>query len=190
MKKLKLLLIIIPFLIFTKSCKKDSGCEDGNYYQYQLEEDLKVIPYKDYSELTFINKTTRDTAVFIGQGYTFDWGKYTTAEECPQTYNLQRRYIVFSCTKNNDKIIVQNTFLEPGARKINIGFKNKSINISASGLRKPYSFDTLHIENKLYYNINQYPQLDIKILYNTTEGIIQMIHQETKDTLNLIDVKL
>ena len=62
--------------------------------------------------------------------------------------------------------------------------------MSASGLSKPYSFDSLLIENKSYYNINEYPQLNLRILFNTTEGIVQIIHSETKDTLNLINIKL
>jgi hypothetical protein len=188
--KLKMLLSIAFIPLFFEACKPDKGCVDNNIYQYQLEEDLNLIPYKNFSELTFINKITRDTLVFIGEGYTFDWGKYTTQEECPQTYNLQRRYIVFNCTKNADKISIQNTFLQPNFRTISIGFKNKNINMSASGLSKPYSFDSLLIENKSYYNINEYPQLNLRILFNTTEGIVQIIHSETKDTLNLINIKL
>jgi hypothetical protein len=109
---MKRLIFIIPviFLLF-KACKPDKGCVDNNQYEYQLERDLNLIPYKDFSELTFINKMTRDTSIFVGQGYVYDWGKYVTQEECNQTYNLQRRYIVFICTKNNNKISIENTLI-------------------------------------------------------------------------------
>jgi hypothetical protein len=177
-------------LLLIKACKTEEGCVDNNYYEYQLEEDLNVVPYKDFSELTFINKTTRDTSVFVGQGYLYDWGKYITQEECPQTYNLQRRYIVFNCTKNNDKISIENTFLQPGYRTMSISFKNNNINIEPGGIRKPFSFDSLLIENKIYRNINKYPQTFLTILYNKTEGLTQIIYSKTNDTLNLIDIKL
>jgi hypothetical protein len=188
---MKRLIFIIPviFLLF-KACKPDKGCVDNNQYEYQLERDLNLIPYKDFSELTFINKMTRDTSIFVGQGYVYDWGKYVTQEECNQTYNLQRRYIVFICTKNNNKISIENTFIKYGIRTMSIGFKNNSINMSASGLSKPYSFDSLIIENKLYRNINEYPQNNLTVFYNATEGIVKIIYPSTKDTLNLIDLKL
>jgi hypothetical protein len=62
--------------------------------------------------------------------------------------------------------------------------------MSASGLSIPYSFDSLIIENKLYRNINEYPQNNLTVFYNATEGIVKIIYPSTKDTLNLIDLKL
>ncbi len=190
-QKLKLLLTIPLLLLLFKACKPDKGCVDNNTYQYQLEEDLNVVPYKDFSELTFINKTTRDTSVFVGQGYVYDWGKYVTQEECPQTYNLQRRYIVFNCTKNTDKISIENTFIQPGIETMQITFRNNSTNITPFVLySKPFSFDSISIENKIYRNANQYLQNNLTVLYNRTEGLIQLFYPKTKDTLNLIDLKL
>jgi hypothetical protein len=188
---MKRLIFIIPLiLLLFKACKTDKGCVDNNEYRYQSETELSVVPYKDFSELTFINKTTRDTTVFVGQGYVYDWGKYVTQEECSQTYNLQRRYIVFNCTKNTDQISIENTFTVPWDTEISVGFKNKNLNMSPSGLRKPYSFDSLIIENKLYRNINEYPQNNLTVFYNATEGIVKIIYPLTKDTLNLINLKL
>lgn len=191
MKNIKLILTIPLVLILFKACKPDKGCVGNNTYQYQPEEELNIVPYKDFSELTFINKITRDTSVFVGQGYVFDWGKYVTQEECPQTYNLQRRYIVFNCTKNSDKISIENTFIQPGIETMRISYKSNSINITPFVLySKPYSFDSLLIENKLYRNINEYPQNNLTVFYNATEGIVKIIYPSTKDTLNLIYLKL
>ncbi len=189
---MKRLIFIIPLiLLLFKACKPDKGCVDNNQCQYQLEEDLNVVPYKDFSELTFINKTTRDTSVFVGQGYVYDWGKYVAQEECPQTYNLQRRYIIFNCTKNTDQISIENTFIQPGIETMRISYRSNSINITPFVLySKPYSFDSLSIENKLYRNINEYPQNNLTVFYNASEGIVKIIYPSTKDTLNLVDLKL
>lgn len=196
MKKLKLLLTIPFLLLLVKACKPDKGCVDNNTYQYQPEEELNIVPYKDFSELTFINKITRDTSVFVGQGYVFDWGEYVTQEECPQTYNLQRRYIVFNCTKNTDKISIENTFLQPGNRTFTISYKNKSKSLNAGYFMPsfPFSYDSIIIENKYYYKVKKISAENstttIGYLYSLTKGLIQIVSPVDKDTLNLIDIKL
>ncbi len=194
MKKLKLLLTIPFLLLLVKACKPDKGCVDNNEYRYQSETELSVVPYKDFSELTFINKTTRDTSVFVGQGYVYDWGKYVTQEECPQTYNLQRRYIIFNCTKNNDKISIENTFLVPWTSAINFGFNNNSKSLGYGSFFGNYAYDSILIENKKYFNIKDFTKKqstsDFSFLYTKTEGLIRLINPLTNDTLNLINIKL
>jgi hypothetical protein len=192
---MKRLIFIIPLiLLLFKACKPDKGCVDNNQYQYQLEEDLNVVPYKDFTELTFINKTTRDTNVFVGQGYVYDWGKYVTQEECPQTHNLQRRYIVFNCTKNSDKISIENTFIKYGIRTMNFSWNNKGKSLYPSYFSGPFAYDSLNIEGKCYYNVKDFTSIksttEFGFLYTKTEGLIRLVNPLTKDTLNLIDLKL
>jgi hypothetical protein len=193
-QKLKLLLTIPFLLLLVKACKPDKGCIDNNTNQYQLEDELNIVPYKDFSELTFINKTTRDTSVFVGQGYVYDWGKYVTQEECPQTYNLQRRYIVFKCSKNTDRIIVENTFEKPGISAINFSFKNYSKSPSYGSFFAPYHHDSILIETKIYYNVRDltktFSTAEFGFLFSKNEGLISIITQNPKDTLNLINLKL
>jgi hypothetical protein len=130
--------------------------------------------------------------VFEAQGYKFDWGKYVTQEECPQTYNLQRRYIVFQCTKNTDRIIIESTFDYKLSNVTNFSYKRNGLSTNITG--NGYDYDSLKIENKNYYKVlltetnNRLTGLDM--LYTRTEGIIQLIHPPTNDTLNLINLKL
>ncbi len=192
---MKKLIFIIPLILFLfKACKPDEGCVDNNQYQYQLERDLSVIPYKDFSELTFINKTTRDTSVFVGQGYVYDWGKYVTQEECPQTYNLQRRYIVFNCTKNTDKISIENTFDSPGGRIIDFSLRKYNLPLIGTYFYGNYAYDSLNLENKVYYKVKDFAtgkiNTQFSFLYTNTNGIIRMIYRPTNDTLDLINIKL
>lgn len=192
---MKKLIFIIPviFLLF-KACKTDKGCVDNNEYRYQSETELSVVPYKDFSELTFINKTTRDTSIFIGQGYVYDWGKYLTQEECSQTYNLQRRYIVFNCTKNTDQISIENTFTVPWTTLINFGFNNNYRKTSYADFGYPYSLDSINIEGVKYINITRFsPEqstISFGFLFSRNKGIVQLINPKSNDTLNLISVKL
>ena len=185
-------LSILMALLFTQACTKErNNCVDNNYYRYQTERDLGFIPYTDSSVITFINKTSRDTQVFEAQGYKFDWGKYVTQEECPQTYNLQRRYIVFQCTKNTDRIIIENTFKEYYARTITFSYKRNGL---STLLDYTYNYDSLEIENKYYYKIslieNDNRFTGLRMLYSNANGIIQLVHPPTNDTLNLINLKL
>ena len=194
MKKLKLLFTIPFLLVLFKACKPDKGCVNNNTYQYQLERDLNVVPYKDFSELTFINKTTRDTSVFVGQGYVYDWGKYVTQEECPQTYNLQRRYIVLNCEKNTDKITIENSFDSPGGRIIDFSFRNKNLPLIGTYFYGNYAYDTLIIEKNTFYNVKDFAtgklSTQFSFLYTNIEGIIRIIYRPTNDTLDLIKIKL
>jgi hypothetical protein len=193
-QKLKLLLTIPLLMLLFKACKPDKGCVDNNEYVYQLESDLKILPYKDFSELTFINKTTRDTCIFIGQSYVYDWGKYTTQEECPQTFNLQRRYIVFNCTKNNNNIIIENTFIKPGNRTMNFSSNNENKSLHPSYFSAPFAYDSLNIEGKYYYNVKDFTAIkstsEFGFLYTLNNGIIRIIYNKSNDTLNLINIKL
>jgi hypothetical protein len=194
MKKHKLLITIPLLLLLCKACKPDKGCFDDNQYKYQFEEYLNLIPYKDFSELIFINKTTRDTSVFIGQGYVFDWGKYVTPYECPQTYNLQRRYIVFNCTKNTDIISIENTFINIYGRAIIFSFNNKSKSLSHGDFLGSYQYDSINIENKIYSLIRDFSKKqstsEFGFLYSKDEGLIRVIQPITNDTLDLIDLNL
>jgi len=193
-QKLKLVISITTMLFIFKCCKPDKGCVDNNTYKYQLEEDLKILPYNDFSQLTFINKTTRDTFVFIGEGYNFDWGKYTTQEECSQTYNLQRRFIIFSFTKNSEKITIENLFVQSNVRKMAFSYKKNGRNTSYSDFGYPFTYDSILIEGKYYNKITQFnPEkstVSLGFLYSLNNGIVQLIYPPNNDTLNLIKLEL
>jgi hypothetical protein len=194
MKKLKLLLCLPIILLLFKACKPDKGCTNGNYYKYIDEYDFSKIPYKDYSELTFINKKTKDTLIFYGQGYQFDFGQATTQEECPQTYNLQRRQIVFKCYKNNDEIKITNFFMGFTTTDINFSYKKNNRIVDPGSISWPFAYDSILIEGKFYYNVKDFTPIitpvNIGFLYTLNEGIIQLIYPNTSDTLNLTKLKL
>jgi hypothetical protein len=192
--KQKLLLIISLLLLLFKACKPEVKCNESINYQYIYDYDINKIPYKDFSVLTFLDKKTGDTLIFTGGGYQSGFDSYSTAEECPQQYNLQRRFIVFSCNKNNDKITISNFFEAPIVSSINFSYKINSKSLSPVYFRAPFAYDSLLISGKYYYNIKDFTAInstvDLCFLYTLKEGIVQLIYPPTKDTLNLIKLEL
>jgi hypothetical protein len=193
-QKIKILLTIPLLLLLFKACKPDKGCTDGNYYKYIDEYDFRKIPYKDYSELTFLNKKSNDTIIYKGQGNQFTFIKFIEPGECPQTNNLQYRSLTFINNKNNEKIIVENKFITLGVSNIGITYKNFGKNFYASEIRKPYTLDSMIIQGVKYYNVEYlkdelpYPSF-LSIYYNLDYGILKL-ETNNGDTLELIKLEL
>ena len=192
--KQKLLLIIPLLLLLFKACKPNEKCVDGNYFKNLSENNLSKVPYKDYSVLTFIDKKTKDTLIFTGQGFQYGYGKYVEQGECPQTNNLQYRSLTFVNNKNADKITIINQFIGLTTSEISFNYKINSKSLSPSYFNAPFAYDSLLISGKYYYNIKDFTAInstvDLCFLYTLKEGIVQLIYPPTNDTLNLIKLEL
>jgi hypothetical protein len=192
--KLKPIIYVLLILLFFEACKPEVKCNESINYLYIDDYDINKIPYKDFSVLTFLDKKTGDTLIFTGGGYQSSFDSYSTAEECPKKYNLQRRFIVFSCNKNTDKITISNFFEAPNVTKINFSYKNNNRTVFPGSISWPFSYDSIDIEGKYYHNIEDFTNInstvDIGLLYTLNEGIIKLIYPPTKDTLNLINIQL
>ncbi len=192
--KQKLLLIISLLLLLFKACKPNEKCVDGNYFKNLSENNLSKVPYKDYSVLTFIDKKTKDTLIFTGQGFQYGFGKYVEQGECPQTTNLQYRSLSFINNKNADKITIINQFIGLTTSEISFNYKINSKNLSPSNFNEPFAYDSLLLEGFYYKNVLDFTNLkstvDLGLLYTSKEGIVQLIYPPTNDTLNLIKLEL
>jgi hypothetical protein len=192
--KQKLLIVIPLLLLLFKACKPDEKCVDGNNYRYIDEYDYGKIPYKDHSQLTFVDKKTKDTLVFTGQGFQYGFGKYVSQGECPQTTNLEYRSLTFINNKNADKITIINQFIGLTTSEISFNYKINSKSLSPAYFNAPFAYDSLLISGKYYYNIKDFTAInstvDLCFLYTLKEGIVQLIYPPTNDTLNLIKLEL
>ena len=192
--KQKLLIVIPLLLLLFKACKPDEKCVDGNNYRYIDEYDYGKIPYKDHSQLTFVDKKTKDTLVFTGQGFQYGFGKYVSQGECPQTTNLEYRSLTFINNKNKDEILIENKFVSFDVSYIGITYKNLSKNFSPVEVSKPYKYDSLIIQGTKYYNVqylkDTHPYTPfLSIYYNLNYGILKL-ETNTGDTLELIKLEL
>lgn len=186
--------IIVAILLFANACEPVKVCVDNNSFQYLKESELNSLPYKDFSELTFIHRTNRDTFLFKGGSYKSDFTKYVIQQECPQTFNAQRRKIEFVNGKSGSKITVENAFLQTGVSTLNIMYNNANKNIEYAVFSKPFTYDSLLIEGKNYTEVREVKpnqaEGNLGFLFTPKQGIIQLINGATNDTLNLVALKL
>jgi hypothetical protein len=193
--KQKLLLIIPLLLLLFNACKPEVRCIDGNSYKYIDEYDYSKIPYKDHSVLTFIDKKTKDTLVFTGQGFQYGFGKYVEQGECPQTINLQYRSLAFINNINSNILSIENMFINSySASRIQINYKNVSKIFISGEISKPYAYDSLIIQGIKYYDVKYlkeaFPYTPfLSIYYNLNYGILKLETNEG-DTLELIKLEL
>lgn len=189
------LLLAIPLLLLLfKGCKPNEKCVDGNSYKYIDEYDYSKIPYKDHSVLTFIDKKTKDTMVFTGQGFQYGFGKYVAQGECPQTTNLEYRSLTFINIKNKDEVLIENKFVSFDVSHIGITYKNLCKNFSPVEVSKPYKYDSLIIQGTKYYNVQYLKDINpytsfLSIYYNLNYGILKL-ETNAGDTLELIKLEL
>lgn len=194
-QKLKLLLSITTMFFIFKGCKPDEKCVDGNSYKYIDDYNYKVIPYKDHSLLTFIDKRTKDTLIFTGQGFQYGFGKYVVQGECPQTTNLQFRTLTLINNINSNKLSIENIFINPySASRIQINYMNKSNIFLGGEISKPYAYDSLLIQGIKYYDVKYlkeaFPNTPfLSIYYNLDYGILKL-ETNAGDTLELIKLEL
>jgi hypothetical protein len=193
-QKLKLLLSITIMLFIFKSCKPDEKCVDGNTYKYIDDYDYSKIPYKDNSKLSFIDKKTKDTLIFTGQGFQYGFGKYVAQGECPQTTNLEYRSLTLMNNRNADAILVENKFVSFDVSYIGITYKNYSKSFSPVEVSKPYKYDSLIIQGVKYYNVqylkDTHPYTPfLSIYYHLNYGILKL-ETNKGDTLELIKLEL
>jgi hypothetical protein len=193
-QKLKLLLSITTMLLIFKGCKPDEKCVDGNNYRYINDYDYSKIPYKDHSELTFIDKKTKDTLVFTGQGFQYGFSKYVAQGECPQTTNLEYRSLTLINNKNANKIFIENKFISFDVSAIGISYKNFGKIFYAVEVSKPYKYDSLIVQGTKYYNVQYLKDMNpytpfLSIYYNLNYGILKL-ETNAGDTLELIKLEL
>ena len=184
--KTKTYILSLCTLLFFASCKKNNGCVDNTYEQDIPINDLTKVPYTDTTKLTFVRTSTNDTFTFKGHGWITDFVTTQSQEDCPQTYKLQRKQISFVSPTYVKTITLALQYYQPnGADYLAIGFNNTTFIVDPGSIRVPYSYDSLNIGNRNYYNIkyfkNQYhPEYNSPYgcFYNTAQGILRM---ETSD---------
>ena len=69
MKKSVNLLIVFLIIIIAFSCSKTKCPPMVNNYYKISEKDFEKVPYRNFSELTFVNVLTNDTHIFKSQNW-------------------------------------------------------------------------------------------------------------------------
>jgi hypothetical protein len=186
MKKqiLNTLYLSITFIAFIFiSCSKDKPCNNEVETLNISDEDRYKVPYKDSTKLTFISLNTNDTHTFVGQGWKMDYGYYSEsgAAGCPKQYNFQRKYIQFVSTTFTYPITISLLYYYPLGDYMEVKFNRTTFVARPISLSKPYTYDSLIIQNKIFFDIkyfkNQYkPENNTKYgcYYNITEGIVKV----------------
>jgi hypothetical protein len=189
--------LTFSYALFLVSCQKtDKPCVHGTTEKNILTDDLAKVPYKDNTKLTFIRTSTNDTFTFTAQGWKTDFGTTQTQEDCYQNYSLQRKWITFSSITYPQPINVTFQYYDAqGNDYLEIDFNNNLYIVFPSGVRKPYEYDSLVIQQKKYYNIryfkNEYkPEYNTAYgcYYNVEQGIIKM-ETSDKDKWELLRVQ-
>ncbi len=102
MKKIIIPLCLIMCTQFIGCANDSPSCEDT--YLYFAKEHIDKVPYKDSTELTFINSVTNDTLIFSGQGWDSSYVLTHHQIDCVQKVFLGKREIVFFDKKDNDTL--------------------------------------------------------------------------------------
>ncbi|MEI6594787.1 MAG: hypothetical protein WCO28_04430 [Bacteroidota bacterium] len=200
--KTKLTAILIFAIVFSmytilSSCQKDKPCVHNTTELGISSSDFAKVPYTDTSKLTFVRVSTNDTFTFTGHGWVIDYGTLQTGYEdgCYQNYNLQRKRIAFTSLIYPLPITLAFQYYSAGIDYLEIDFNKTSYIVGPGGIRKPYEYDSLLIQNKHYYNIryfkNEYkPEYNTPYgcYYNITQGILRM-ETSDKDKWELIKVE-
>jgi hypothetical protein len=191
MKTIKQLTLLFIISCIYSSCSKD--CEKLKVTKYLYQEDKDLIPYKGNEVLTFLHVNTGDTITFIGES---NWKTYynTTYSgiDCSVEEKWEGRGIAFVDHLTN-KIIYINNRKTQNWTTLEIDFENNYFLIGLVSLGGNYEYDSLLIQNKIYYNISKFSNenlsptpTDYYAYFNKSNGLIKL-ELENGDIWELIN---
>ncbi len=174
------------------SCKPKPCTPEPDVYDFITPEYLTKIPYKNFAELTFINVITKDTHVFYGQGWDSSYSyQRDYSYECRGGIYYETKTQLFTSPTYNYPLYFG---LEAGGEYLQVDLLKYKFYLWAGNIRKPYSFDSLFIQNKLYFDVKYFknqkePQWNTQYgcYYNTTYGILKI--ELPEGNLELVKLK-
>ena len=197
MKKIYLLILINTFLF---GCNKKDPCKNEGISQVRdiKQEILDLVPYKDLSELTFVDSITLDTHVFYGQGWQKSyWYYHDYSDECSVGTNLQKIQQGFFSPTFPKSIFFGMVYVNPGEVYIEVIAEMENIYYLSPGYllwhRTPQ--DSINIQNNWYKNYvffsDHYGKLgrnkNLGCYLNPSHGLLKIQFPET--TLELLKFK-
>ncbi len=187
-------LIIITGSIILQTCKPEKCVPPPDEYRYISHSVLLKVPYKNYAELTFINSISKDTDVFTGQGWDSTFLFVPGSEECRRGTFFEQRIQNFSSPTHPQSINFGITFPDHSSEYLTLDMLANKYYLWSGNIVKPYEFDSLLIQNKVYYDVkyfkNQYQtrfESKYGCYYNTTFGILKI--ELPEGDLELIKLK-
>lgn len=194
MKKLYFILCLILF----SQCGKNVPCKvQPDLYIFFPEETLSKVPYKNNTELTFINTLTNDTHTFYGQSWdSSNWYYRDYSKECQGGYFMEdrRQRFISPTYKYPINFGIIYTSRSQGSEYFVVDLTAFSYYLWVGNIHEPYTFDSLLIQNKWYLDIkyfkDQYlPGRNTKYgcFYNTSQGIIKI--ELPEGNLELLKIK-
>jgi hypothetical protein len=154
--KIKIQFALIICLLI--GCKRNGGddCPPLVVEQRYIPENEKtIIKHGPNDTIKFVNTTTLDTLVFIGEGYHQDWSrKFVGISDyvpCPRDYQLERFSYYFKEKTTGEMLyldVVFDDFKEiPSTRNFNIEYKKINYTNMASSIQ--YARDTTFLQGKI-----------------------------------------
>ena len=181
---MKILYLALSYILFLQffGCKMGSldgshePCLPSNYFLTKA--DWDVVPYKDSTELTFLDSLTNDTFVFYGTAWdSTTKHSFYSGDFCVGDIFWEIRNINFVC-KNYVYPINFNYSTESGASKISIKMGPQLFSISRFTLdNKKKSY---YIQNRLYNDVVKIPDqagldtIKTNCYYSPTFGIVKI----------------
>ncbi|OYU97459.1 MAG: hypothetical protein CFE21_03975 [Bacteroidetes bacterium B1(2017)] len=198
MKKSSLLIAIL-LLLLQVGCSPDLTCKDSDYVPVELHIEkayLDLVPYQDYSQLTFVNTTTHDTHLFNGSNWVKDFGYYKAdKEECTQAYNLQRVRQIFTSNTFPEQIKISMEYTSVSSKYLHIEIgRQKFYQFPLSLINKNVLKDSILIANKPYNKVSIFKNenapeynTDYSCYYSVESGILKI--ERDSGNLELIEFK-
>ena len=186
----------IVILVFLSACKRPNSCIHESIKVDMKAEDKSKIVYKDSTKLTFIRNSTKDTFVFVGQGYQSGYIDYHNAQsECYTNYQLEYKSLRFTCNSFPQPIDVSVYYYVPDVKFFVIEFNHTIYSTSPADLGKPFTSDSLTIQSNKYYNIIYFKdEYEIQqndaygCFYSLKSGILKM-ETNDNDTWEIIKIE-
>ncbi len=179
-----LLICLAALVFFNFSCKK---CKDTSETKALSTFSKSLIPYTDYTKLTFTISQISYTATFVSfppvPEYSpfYEFNKPATAKNpdgCKTTFASESKDYLFQVPLYS-KLMVCGIARYNNSEYLWVGYENDLFTSKVSGLSNPYEYDSLTIQNKTYYNVSYFkndlnPNMENGCFYNKEFGILKL----------------